>query len=40
VGQFDRWRLGVAGPRWVAGARGGKVADEATGRDRRRAGVC
>jgi hypothetical protein len=34
-GQFDRWRLGVAGPRRVAGARGGEVTGEATGRNRR-----
>jgi hypothetical protein len=34
-GQFDRWRPGVAGPRRVAGAHGGEVADEATGRNRR-----
>jgi hypothetical protein len=38
-GQFDRWRPGVAGPWRVAGARGGEVAGEATGRNRRRAGV-
>jgi hypothetical protein len=29
--QFDRWMPGVAGPRLVAGARGGEVAGEATG---------
>jgi hypothetical protein len=29
----------VAGPRRVAGAHGGEVAGEATGRNRRRAGV-
>jgi hypothetical protein len=29
----------VVGPRWVAGARGGEVAGEATRRNRRRAGV-
>jgi hypothetical protein len=38
-GQFDRWRPRVAGPRRVAGARGGEVAGEATGRNRRQAGV-
>jgi hypothetical protein len=38
-GQFDRWRPGVAGPRRVVGARGGEVIGEATGRNRRRAGV-
>jgi hypothetical protein len=38
-GQFDRWRPEVAGPRQVAGVRGGEVAGEATGRNRRRAGV-
>jgi hypothetical protein len=32
--------FGVAGPRRVAGARGGEVAGEATGRDRRREAVC
>jgi hypothetical protein len=31
---------GVAGPRWVAGARDGEVAGEATGCDRRREAVC
>jgi hypothetical protein len=39
-GKFDRWRPGVAGPWRVAGARDGEVAGEATGRNRRRAGVC
>jgi hypothetical protein len=39
-GQFGWWRLGVADPRQVAGARGGEVTGEATGRDRQRAGVC
>jgi hypothetical protein len=34
-GQFDQWRPRVAGPRRVAGARGGEVAGEATGRNRR-----
>jgi hypothetical protein len=38
-GQFYRWRPGVAGPRRVAGARGGEVTGEAAGRNRRRAGV-
>jgi hypothetical protein len=38
--QFDRWMPGVAGPRWVAGARGVEVTGEATGCNRRRAGVC
>jgi hypothetical protein len=32
--------FGVAGPRRVAGARGGEVAGEATGRDRRREAMC
>jgi hypothetical protein len=32
--------FGVAGPRRVAGARGGEVAGEATGCDRRREVVC
>jgi hypothetical protein len=32
--QFDRWMPGVAGPRRVAGARGGEVTGEATGRNR------
>jgi hypothetical protein len=31
---------GVAGPRRVAGARGGEVVGEAIGRDRRREAVC
>jgi hypothetical protein len=38
--QFDWWMSRVASPRWVAGARGGEVAGEATGRNRRREGVC
>jgi hypothetical protein len=37
--QFDRWMSVVAGPRRVAGARGGEVVGEATGRNRRREGV-
>jgi hypothetical protein len=37
--QFDRWMPGVAGPQRVAGARGGEVAGEATGRNRRREGL-
>jgi hypothetical protein len=37
--QFDRWRPGVASPRRLVGARGDEVASEATGRNRRRAGV-
>jgi hypothetical protein len=32
--------FGVAGPRRVAGARGGEVTGEATGHDRRREAVC
>jgi hypothetical protein len=38
--QFDRWMPRVVGPRRVAGARGGEVTGEATGRNKRRAGVC
>jgi hypothetical protein len=34
-GQFDQWRPGVVGSRWVAGARGCEVAGEATGSNRR-----
>jgi hypothetical protein len=37
--QFDRWMPGVAGPQRAAGARGGEVAGEAIGRNRRREGV-